>query len=190
MMQALTSISRAPLLQSRTILTKRLAQLQQSSVSRTISDSPQRSDGSLPRRDPYSSSDPSNLPRREPENPYRSLCKLTLIGRTGTPPEIREFDDGSSSLTLNVATNHSAGTSEDRKIETQWHKVFVAGNVTGFSVLSDLAVGSLVYIEGNMRVNNVEREGETRQYVNVRVHRGEGMVRILSSPKRHDDLPF
>lgn len=138
-------------------------------------------EASLPRR---------VAPRREPENPYRSLCKLTLIGRTGSPAEVREFDDGSSSLTLNIATNHNSGGANDWKVETQWHKVFVAGNVTGFGVLSELAVGSMVYVEGNMRVTTVEREGEMKQYVNVKVGRGEGMVRILSSPRRQDEMPF
>lgn len=189
-MQSLARFYRTSLSHGNAGLVSRLARQTRLLASNGSSESPPRSDGSLPRRVPTPSSEPHSVPRREPENPYRSLCKLTLIGRTGTPPEVREFDDGSTSVTLNIATNHTAGGSDDWKIETQWHKVFVAGNVTGFSVLSELGVGSMVYVEGNMRVSTVQRDGETRQYVNIRVNRGQGMVRILSSPRRQDDLPF
>lgn len=186
-MQNLARISRKACSPSNAALVNRLTVQRRFLTPSDPADSLHRSDGSLPRRDPSQS---HSFPKRDPENPYRSLCKLTLIGRTGTPPEVREFDDGSSSLTLSVATNHNAGSMDDWKIETQWHKIFVSGNVTGFSIMRDLAVGSMVYVEGNMRISTVERDGETRQYVNVRVNRGEGIVRILSSPRRQDDLPF
>lgn len=136
--------------------------------------------------------------KTEKANPYRSLCKLTLIGRTGTVPEIREFDNGDRTMYVSVATNHARGDdgNGNRVVETQWHKVVVPGTTPGFSFLSELPVGTQVYVEGNLRIRTVEDDTGTRQYVNVVLSRGEGMIRVLSSPWRQEvdtsssDLPF
>lgn len=128
----------------------------------------------------------SDLPRKPRESHYRSLCKLTLIGRTGAEPEVREFDSGNS-LSLRVATNLSNG-------ETQWHSVLVSEQVPGFSFFRELPTGSLVYVEGSMRINNFVRDdGTEKTYVNVSVYPGMGMFRVLGYPRRveqADDLPF
>lgn len=130
------------------------------------------------------------------ENPFKSLCKLTLIGRTGASPEIRSFDDGSRSLSLSVATNFTSGIGANASVETQWHRVYLSEYVPGFSFISELPTGSLVYIEGNMKIQTSERDGSYRQYVNVHVNKSQGTIRVLSTPSRsnsngaYGDLPF
>lgn len=141
----------------------------------------------------------SPLPRRH-QSVYKSLCKLTLIGRTGIMPQLRANHDGSQTLYLSVATSHSASTAaaaaepRDGRLHTQWHNVFVSESTPGFSFFHALPVGTHVYVEGLMNVRTVERDGHTRQFVNVNVSHGFGMVRVLSSPRANDagddKLPF
>lgn len=144
------------------------------------------------------------LPRRvaalrtEKSNPYRSLCKLTLIGRTGALPEMKEFDNGNRILNLSVATNHLRGddASGNRVVETQWHNVVIPETTPGFSFLADLPVGTQVYVEGKLRIRTVESDTGQRQYANVVLSRMEGTIRVLSSARRNvyddnsSDLPF
>ncbi|KAI0567499.1 Single-strand binding protein [Gracilaria domingensis] len=120
---------------------------------------------------------------RRRQSPYKSLCKLTLIGRTGAVPEIRTFDDGSSVLSISVATTHPSSNKMDANQDTQWHNVSISQTTPGFSFFEQLPVGSQLYVEGLLRIKTVERDGEKRQYVNVNVSQGFGMVRVLSTPR-------
>ncbi|CAN8064675.1 unnamed protein product [Agarophyton chilense] len=128
----------------------------------------------------------SNGFQRRSESPYRSLSKLTLIGRTGSRPQARTFEDGSRSLNISVATSHRSVNSTQAECDTQWHSVFVSQSTPGFSLFEQLPTGSQLYVEGLMRIKTVERDGEKLQFVNVNVSSGYGMIRVLSTPRGGD----
>lgn len=111
----------------------------------------------------------------------QSLCRVSLIGHTGGAAELRTFDDGWQSLSVNVATNYVVGRGEERRMATQWLMVYVWESSSAFKIMQEVPTGSLVYVEGSLRI--VERTGigaveAGRNFVNVRVDR-EGVVRVL-----------
>lgn len=116
--------------------------------------------------------------------PSRSVCKLVLLGRTGAVPELREFPDNAQALSFSIATNDVVVRGEERSTTTQWHRVTVSGNVPGFAFLSSVPTGSTVYVEGSMKITPIANDdGSTRQLVNVRVNRNDGIFRVISSPR-------
>lgn len=86
--------------------------------------------------------------------PYRSVCKATIVGRTGSLPDFYEFESGGSSLTFSVATSQIRvidGARDEEEI-TQWNRVKVYHNYPGYDgFLKDLSPGTLVYAEGTFK---------------------------------------
>ncbi len=102
---------------------------------------------------------------------------------------MQQWDNGRRSLSLSLATNVSErDESGEYTQKTQWHRVFVRDDTTGFDFLSSLRTGTLVYVEGELRiVSRVSADGARAQYVNVSVSRREGgTVRVLDSRKDED----
>lgn len=83
--------------------------------------------------------------------PHRSVCKATIVGRTGRVPDFYEFQSGGSSLTFSVATSQIRvvdGVRDEEDI-TQWNRVNVYNNYPGYDAfLKDISPGTLVYVEG------------------------------------------
>lgn len=126
------------------------------------------------------------------ESHYRSLAKATLIGRTGSKAEIYDstISSGRCSAMLPIATTGYNG-------DTNWFRVFISDATPGYSLIERLAKGSQLYIEGGLKINSVEKEGEFKQYVNIHVSPGMGMFRVLkygreegTEEKENEDLPF
>lgn len=122
--------------------------------------------------------------------PSRSVCKATIVGRTGRLPDFYEFDDDSSVLTFDVATTDVRvvqGVPDSEEI-TQWNRVQVQDNVPGFeSVLKTLGPGSLVYVEGALRIQK-EKDPEKpySERTTVRVTRNNGIFRVLKFASRQN----
>lgn len=109
----------------------------------------------------------------------RTLSKAVLIGRLGAAPVLRTFDDGRQSLQLSVATNQWVMVNDSREERTQWHRVFVNQNATGFDFIRTLPQGTLVYVEGDLRTVSVNNFEGRMQYVNIHVSAREGTVRAI-----------
>lgn len=115
---------------------------------------------------------------------YDSMSKATIIGRTGSIAEIKDLPSGIRCATLRLATNHLAGSGSNQRVETQWHTVQIFDTVTGFNIISSIPVGTQIYVEGSLRVSNYEKDGNTKQFINISVNRSMGMFRILKRPYR------
>lgn len=100
------------------------------------------------------------------------LNKITLIGRLGQDPEMRQTQKGGSICNLRIATNESYIDHDGNKIErTEWH------TVVAYQKLADtcnrfLGKGSLVYVEGALTTQKwQDKEGNTRYTTKILARR-------------------
>lgn len=125
--------------------------------------------------------------------------KINLIGYLGGDPELRYTTEGTPVANFSLATNFRAGENE----ETTWFRV-VAWRKLAENCAEYLAKGSLVFVEGRLRVREYEdRNGVTRTAIEVIAND----VRFLSKngganggnnedynedykDEEEDDLPF
>lgn len=128
------------------------------------------------------SSSPSSSPM---SSVFETLSKATIIGRTGNMADVRQLPSGVRCATLRVATNQLSGSGSAQRVDTQWHTVQIYDSVTGFSVISSLPVGSQLYVEGALRISTYEKDGVSKQYVNITVSKAQGMFRILRRAYRN-----
>ena len=116
--------------------------------------------------------------------PVASVCKATILGRLGAPPELTTFSAGRKSLRLSIATNEMHVNGDNRQNVTQWHSVYVSDRTPGFSYISQMETGSTVYVEGPLRISKTENLHGTAQYVNIRVTGFDSTVRLISRPNK------
>ena len=92
-----------------------------------------------------------------------SLNKVTLIGRLGQDPEIREI--GMSKVAnFSVATDESYTDKSGNKVEkTEWHRI-VMWNKPAETAERYLKKGSLVYIEGKLETRSWENDSGEKRY--------------------------
>ena len=79
-----------------------------------------------------------------------SLNKVSLIGRLGADPEIKQMVNGKSVARLSVATSQSwkDKSTGERKEKTEWHRVVIFNEGLVNVVQQYLKKGANVYIEG------------------------------------------
>jgi len=100
------------------------------------------------------------------------LNKVTLIGRLGKDPELRNTTSGMSMTTLRIATDESYIDRDGNKVDrTEWHSVVVfqrqAENCAKY-----LTKGSLVYIEGSLQTRKwQDQQGQDRYTAEVKATR-------------------
>lgn len=91
----------------------------------------------------------------------RGINKVILVGNLGNDPETRYLPDGNAVTNISIATSESwkdknTGQQNER---TEWHRVVF------FRRLAEIAgeylkKGSKVYIEGQLRTRQYEKEGQ------------------------------
>jgi len=92
----------------------------------------------------------------------RGINKVILIGNLGADPEVRYMPSGGAVTTIRLATSESwkdqSGQQQER---TEWHRVVFyrrLGEIAG----EYLKKGAKVYIEGSLRTQQWEKNGEKR----------------------------
>lgn len=92
----------------------------------------------------------------------RGVNKVILIGNLGADPEVRHMPNGDTVSTIRLATSESWKDQSGQKQErTEWHRVVMyrkLGEIAG----EYLHKGSRVYIEGSLRTQQWEKDGEKR----------------------------
>ncbi len=92
----------------------------------------------------------------------RGVNKVILIGNLGADPEVRSTASGTQITSIRLATSDSWTDKQGQKQErTEWHRVVF------FNRLAEIASqylrkGSKVYIEGSLRTQQWEKNGEKR----------------------------
>jgi single-strand DNA-binding protein len=92
------------------------------------------------------------------------LNRVILIGRLGADPEARLLPSGGQVTTVRLATTRRwrDKQSNERKEETEWHRVVFFGRLA--EVVSDyVKKGGMIYVEGRIRTQKYQgQDGQDR----------------------------
>ena len=128
------------------------------------------------------------------------LNKVQLIGRLGADPASGSTKGGYSYCNLSVATSRKNKEGEE---EVEWHRVTCWGK-TAENCQRYLSKGKLVFVEGSIKTDEYEKDGEKRRFTKINAYsvlflspRGEdaGTARAPAdnsgrSYQGGDDIPF
>lgn len=104
-----------------------------------------------------------------------SVNKVILIGNLGKDPEVRALPSGSNVANVTLATSESYKDKEGNKVEhTTWHSL-VFFNKLADIVGEYLKKGSKVYVEGQLRTREYEKDG-VKKYITEIVVRDMTML--------------
>ena len=95
-----------------------------------------------------------------------SLNKVQLIGRLGKEPVQRKTSKGNAVTVFSVAVDRIWKSMGETKKATDWFNVEVWGKL-GEICQKFLQKGQLVYVEGALRTDKYEHEGETRYFTKL-----------------------
>ena len=122
----------------------------------------------------------------------KGLNKVQLIGNLGKDPEIRFTPEGKQVAKFSMAVNRTFKNKEGDSIEdTQWFNIEAW---TGLAkVVEDhLKKGDRIYVEGRLKTESYDKDGETKYFTKVVV---KEMIMLGSSRNGgadpdEDDIPF
>jgi single-strand DNA-binding protein len=122
-----------------------------------------------------------------------SLNRVQLIGNLGKDPESRFTPKGSKVCSFSLAANRRWKSSTGEvKEATDWFNIEAWGRL-GEICQSYLHKGSLVYVEGRLRTNRYEQEGETRYFTKVIALQMQMLDRKVEEEppiEEEDDIPL
>ena len=96
-----------------------------------------------------------------------SLNRVQLIGRLGKDPETRFTPTGKKVCSYTLAVDHRwKNASGEAKNSTEWFNLETWGRLGEISQ-QYLHKGNLVYVEGRLKTDRYEHEGETRFFTKV-----------------------
>ncbi|MFP4458676.1 MAG: single-stranded DNA-binding protein [Candidatus Zixiibacteriota bacterium] len=98
--------------------------------------------------------------------------KVTLIGRVGQDPEIRNLPSGTMVANFSLATNRRRKDQAGNWIdETEWHRITTFGK-TAETMRNYVHKGMLIYVDGRIHYNRFEdKDGIKRSYTDIIANR-------------------
>ena len=122
----------------------------------------------------------------------KGLNKVQLIGNLGKDPEIRYTPDGKQVAKFSMAANRTFKNKEGESIDdTQWFNIEAWMGLAKV-VEEYLKIGDRIYIEGRLKTESYEKDGETKYFTKV-VAQEMIMLGSFSSnggDVEEDDIPF
>lgn len=135
--------------------------------------------------------------------------KVIILGRIGQDPEVKTLNSGDKVANMSVATSESYTNKSGEKVETtEWHNIEIWGKLAGV-VEQYLHKGDQVYIEGKIKTESWDKDGEKRyrtkirglslQMIGSKQNQGQQSQNStqqdashsnLGNPDETDDLPF
>lgn len=103
---------------------------------------------------------------------------VTLIGRLGKEPEFKKTKSGQSFAKLSLATNEWRKDGDDFMEITQWHQVVIWDDKLAQKA-SQVAKGSVCYLEGMVKYRSYEQDGVTKYATDIEVPRFSGKFGVL-----------
>ena len=92
---------------------------------------------------------------------------VTLIGRVGKDPEIKDIGNGNQVANFSLATSEKYTNKQGEKIEeTQWHNLVFFGKIC-FVIQSYVNKGDLLSVDGKIRYESSEVNGEKKYYTKI-----------------------
>ena len=99
-----------------------------------------------------------------------NVNKVTVMGVLGRDPETKQFPNGGSVTTFNVATTEfwKDKTTGERKEPTEWHRITTSNRLAEIAS-KYLKKGSKAYIEGSLRTRKYkDQSGADREVTEIR----------------------
>jgi len=95
------------------------------------------------------------------------LNKVMLIGTVGREPECKTFASGTTNAVFSMATQKFyKDKSGEKKTETTWHNI-IAWSTTASIVQRFVHKGSKLYLEGELKNEEYEKDGQKRYVTKV-----------------------
>jgi single-strand DNA-binding protein len=113
-----------------------------------------------------------------------SVNKVTLIGRLGKDPEVRNSPDGSKIVTMSVATSEAwkDKMTGERKERTEWHRIVIFNDKLGEIAERYLKKGHQVYLEGALQTRKwTDQQGIDKYTTEIVIQRYRGELTLLES---------
>ncbi len=110
-----------------------------------------------------------------------SLNKVTLIGRLGKDPEVRNFQNGGKVVNFSIATSERWKDSDgNQKERTEWHNVAIFNEKLGEIAEKYLRKGAQVYLEGQLQTRKwQDQSGNDRYTTEVVLPRFGGAITLI-----------
>ena len=125
----------------------------------------------------------------------KGLNKVQLIGNLGKDPEIRYTPDGKQVAKFSMAANRTFKNKEGEAVDdTQWFNIEAWSGLAKV-IEEHLTQGDRIYIEGRLKTESYEKDGETKYFTKV-VAQEMIMLGSFSSNSNsddaldEDDIPF
>lgn len=100
-----------------------------------------------------------------------SLNSVILIGNLGRDPELRYLPSGDALCTFSIATSQKTKNKNGEPVEyTDWHNI-VVWSKQGENCAQYLSKGSKVAIQGQIRNEEYEKNGEKRRATKIHANR-------------------
>ena len=113
------------------------------------------------------------------------MNKVLLIGTLGKDAEIRFSQNGMAFLKLSVATKSEYKIKDEKTWEvTEWHRITAFGKLA--EKYADLKIGNYVFIEGRIKTDSWEKNGEKKYSTGIIAER----IKLLignSNPEKTND---
>ncbi len=85
-----------------------------------------------------------------------SVNRVTLVGNLGADPELKQTNNGTSVITLTLATNEIRKNRDGEKHDqTEWHRVIFWRRLAEIAA-EHLKKGSKIFVEGSLRTRTWE----------------------------------
>ncbi len=113
----------------------------------------------------------------------RGVNKVILVGNLGAEPDVRYLPGGGMVTTIRLATGEvwkdKGGQQQER---TEWHRVVFYRRLAEVAA-EYLKKGCKIYIEGSLRTQQWEKEGEKRYTTEVLVKELQMLDRLNENPE-------
>ena len=130
------------------------------------------------------------------------MNKTLLVGRAGSNPEVKEFDNGDKIAKINLATSErwTDKKTGEKKEHTDWHNLVFKRGLAGV-VENYVKKGQLLSIVGKNKTRSYESNGEKKYITEIMVDDMDmlggntGGSKTAEAPAKsievaEDDIPF
>lgn len=121
----------------------------------------------------------------------KGLNKVQLIGNIGKDPEIRFVPNGKQVAKFSMAVNRSSKNKAGESIDdTQWFNIEAWSGLA--KVINEhLTQGDRVYIEGRLKTEKYDKNGETKYFTKVVAQQMIMLGKSRSNESSpEEDIPF
>lgn len=105
------------------------------------------------------------------------INKVILLGHVGKDPEMRQVNNDISVASFSLATSETYMKNGEKVVITEWHRV------TAWRKLAEIVdkyvkKGMMLYVEGKIRSQVVEKDGQKRTYYEIVADNIEMLSRV------------